>query len=109
MEQERARVAEKALSLEAQLQSQRKEAETLWARKKEDFIKSKEFDALCADKALEYFELGFQGCLAQFRANGYSEFEHPASFLNSEKALEDMLEGELSEEEVAEEGPENTE
>ncbi|XP_073026435.1 uncharacterized protein [Primulina eburnea] len=103
-ELESARLAEKAVCLGAQLRSQRLDAETLWEKKKEDFIKSQEFDALCSEKVLKYFELGFQGCLAQFRANGYSEFEHPASFLNLEKALEDMFKrGELSEEEVSEE------
>ncbi|KZV14436.1 pentatricopeptide repeat-containing protein [Dorcoceras hygrometricum] len=37
-------------------------------------------------------DLGFNGCLAQFRANGYSKTEHPAPFLSVLKALEDMPE-----------------
>ncbi|KZV49830.1 hypothetical protein F511_44643 [Dorcoceras hygrometricum] len=39
-----------------------------------------------------YFDKGFEGCLAQFRANGFSEEEYPASFLNVEQALADMPE-----------------
>ncbi|KZV49752.1 hypothetical protein F511_07303 [Dorcoceras hygrometricum] len=38
------------------------------------------------------FEQGFNGCLAQFRANGYSETEHPTPFLSVLKALEDLPE-----------------
>ncbi|KZV24661.1 hypothetical protein F511_35750 [Dorcoceras hygrometricum] len=41
---------------------------------------------------------GFNGCLAQFRANGYSEEEHPDLFLDVEQDLADMLEDEDSEE-----------
>ncbi|KZV51287.1 hypothetical protein F511_05628 [Dorcoceras hygrometricum] len=36
--------------------------------------------------------MGFNGCLAQFRANGYSKEEHSASFLDVEQALADMPE-----------------
>ncbi|KZV54789.1 hypothetical protein F511_04411 [Dorcoceras hygrometricum] len=41
---------------------------------------------------LGLFEQGFNGCLAQFRANGYSKEEHPDSFLDVEQALVDMPE-----------------
>ncbi|KZV55924.1 hypothetical protein F511_20746 [Dorcoceras hygrometricum] len=63
-----------------------------WALEKEKFLKSKDFDSLCLKKAVMYFDKGFEGCLAQFRANGFSEEEYPASFLNVERALADMPE-----------------
>ncbi|KZV30687.1 hypothetical protein F511_42758 [Dorcoceras hygrometricum] len=63
-----------------------------WALEKEKFLKSKDFDSLCLNKAVMYFDKGFEGCLAQFRANGFSEEEYPASFLNVEQALADMPE-----------------
>ncbi|KZV26739.1 hypothetical protein F511_20908 [Dorcoceras hygrometricum] len=59
-------------------------------RAKEDFLKSPEFDSLLAKKAWGYFKDGFWGCLAQFRSNGYSEEEHPASFLDLQQALENL-------------------
>ncbi|KZV28331.1 SPX domain-containing membrane protein [Dorcoceras hygrometricum] len=61
-----------------------------WQLEEEKFLKSKEFDGLCSTKASMYFDKGFDGCLAQFMANGYSEEEHPASFLDVEQALADM-------------------
>ncbi|KZV24894.1 hypothetical protein F511_16553 [Dorcoceras hygrometricum] len=63
------------------------EAERLKSEAKEEFLKSPEFDTLLAKKAWGYFKDGFWGCLAQFRANGYSEEEHPASFLDLQQAL----------------------
>ncbi|KZV50887.1 polygalacturonase-like [Dorcoceras hygrometricum] len=63
-----------------------------WALEKEKFLKSKDFDSLCLKKDVMYFDKGFKGCLAQFRANGFSEEEYPASFLNVEQALADMPE-----------------
>ncbi|KZV52541.1 hypothetical protein F511_29726 [Dorcoceras hygrometricum] len=63
-----------------------------WALEKEKFLKSKDFDSLCLNKAVMYFDKGFEGCLAQFRANGFPEEEYPASFLNVEQALADMPE-----------------
>ncbi|KZV23790.1 hypothetical protein F511_22454 [Dorcoceras hygrometricum] len=63
-------------------------AEASWEKKKEDFLKSDEFDRLCSTRALSFFQHGFDGCLAQIRANGYSEAEHPFSFLNVLKSLE---------------------
>ncbi|KZV23739.1 hypothetical protein F511_31759 [Dorcoceras hygrometricum] len=50
-------------------------------------------------KALRYFKDGFAGCLAQFRANGYSKEEHPASFLDTKKALMEMPDEDAEEEE----------
>ncbi|KZV46148.1 hypothetical protein F511_21156 [Dorcoceras hygrometricum] len=57
---------------------------------KEEFLKSSEFDTLCAKKVVSYFKVGFEGCVAQFRANDYSEEEHPAPFLDVKKALMDI-------------------
>lgn len=74
--------------------SLQQEAENQWPERKEEFLKPTEFKVVCSDKALEFFE---QGCLDQFRANGYSETDHPASFLDVEKALEALPEdGEIS-------------
>ncbi|KZV45160.1 hypothetical protein F511_11760 [Dorcoceras hygrometricum] len=73
-------------------------------RVKEDFLKSPEFDSLLAKKAWGYFKDGFWGCLAQFRSNGYSEEEHPASFLDLQQALEHLGDDEDAEEEEQEEG-----
>ncbi|KZV27864.1 hypothetical protein F511_37860 [Dorcoceras hygrometricum] len=58
------------------------EAERLKLEGKEEFLKSPEFDTLLGKKAGGYFKNGFFGCVAQWRANGYPEEEHPASFLN---------------------------
>ncbi|KZV50743.1 mediator of RNA polymerase II transcription subunit 12-like [Dorcoceras hygrometricum] len=51
------------------------------------------------ERASVYFKHGFNGCLAQFRANDYSEDEHPTLFLDVVQALDDMpKEGEMVEE-----------
>ncbi|KZV25837.1 hypothetical protein F511_28947 [Dorcoceras hygrometricum] len=71
-------------------------------RVKEDFLKSPEFDSVLAKKAWGYFKDGFWGCLAQFRSNGYSEEEHPASFLNLQQALENLGDDEDAEDEEEE-------
>ncbi|KZV51402.1 hypothetical protein F511_20566 [Dorcoceras hygrometricum] len=68
------------------------EVEATWEKRKDDFLKSSEFDRLCSAKALSFFEKGFNGCLAQFRDNGYLDTEHPTSFLSILKALEDFPE-----------------
>ncbi|KZV51827.1 hypothetical protein F511_11204 [Dorcoceras hygrometricum] len=82
----------------------RSEAINAWDLSKEEFLKSSEFDTLCAKKALGYFKVGFAGCVAQFRANGYSEEEHSAPFLDVKKALMEMPdENEEAEEEEGEE------
>ncbi|KZV17111.1 hypothetical protein F511_18452 [Dorcoceras hygrometricum] len=75
-----------------------------WDRSKEEFLQSSEFNTLCTKRSLCYFKDGFAGCLAQFRANGYSEEEHPASFLDAKKALMELPDEEAEEEEEEEEG-----
>ncbi|KZV22360.1 hypothetical protein F511_25707 [Dorcoceras hygrometricum] len=75
------------------------EAERLKREAREEFLKSPALDALLTKKAWGYFKDGFWGCLAQFRANGYSEEEHPASFLDLQQALADMGDEEEAEEE----------
>ncbi|KZV24448.1 hypothetical protein F511_25473 [Dorcoceras hygrometricum] len=57
---------------------------------KEEFVMSSEFDDLCGEKSLAFFECGFTGSLAQFKANGYIVEEHPTPFLSVVRALEDM-------------------
>ncbi|KZV18646.1 hypothetical protein F511_03540 [Dorcoceras hygrometricum] len=94
-----ARAAEKQ-ALRAELERAHARAE----RVKEDFLKSPKFDSLLAKKAWGYFKDGFWGCLAQFRSNGYSEEEHPASFLDLQQALESLGDDEDAEEEEQEEG-----
>ncbi|KZV43424.1 hypothetical protein F511_30378 [Dorcoceras hygrometricum] len=78
------------------------EAERMKTEAREEFLKSPEFDSLLAKRAWGYFKDGFWGCLAQFRANGYSEKEHPASFLDLQQALADMGDEEEAEEEEEE-------
>ncbi|KZV37963.1 hypothetical protein F511_23336 [Dorcoceras hygrometricum] len=80
------------------------EAERLKIEAKEKFLKSPEFEALLAKKAWGYFKDGFWGCLAQFSANGYSEEEHPASFLDLQQALAEMGDEDEAEEEEEEGG-----
>lgn len=105
---ERAELAEqKALKL-AKLADQEKdllavenlslqqEAEVFWMGKKEEFLNSHEFDFLCLEKALAFFEQGFKSYFDQFRAHGYSEAENPDFFLDVDKALEALpKEGEV--------------
>ncbi|KZV27888.1 hypothetical protein F511_26224 [Dorcoceras hygrometricum] len=85
-------------ALHSEVEKLKGEAENSWELEKEKFLQSKEFKIQCSGKALAFFEKGFDGCLAQFRANGYSEEEHPAPFLDVERALEDMSDDEDSEE-----------
>ncbi|KZV48912.1 hypothetical protein F511_09700 [Dorcoceras hygrometricum] len=92
-----ARAAEKR-ALGAELERANARAE----RVKEDFLKSPEFDSLLEKKAWGYFKDGFWGCLAQFRSNGYSEEEHPASFLNLQQALENLGDDDDAEDEEEE-------
>ncbi|KZV26774.1 hypothetical protein F511_28691 [Dorcoceras hygrometricum] len=80
------------------------EAERLKSEAKDEFLKSPEFEALLAKKAWGYFKDGFWGCLAQFRANGYSEEEHPAPFLDLQQALAEMDDEDEAEEEEEEGG-----
>ncbi|KZV58084.1 hypothetical protein F511_31825 [Dorcoceras hygrometricum] len=82
------------------------EAERLKSEAREEFLKSYEFDSLLAKKGWSYFKDGFWGCLAQFRPNGYSEEEHPASFLDLQQALADVDDEEEAEEDEEEEDEE---
>ncbi|KZV41521.1 hypothetical protein F511_32770 [Dorcoceras hygrometricum] len=89
----RAQCAEEESKLRlAEVEKLQEERANSWALEKEKFLKSKDFDSLCLKKDVMYFDKGFEGCLAQFRANGFSEEEYPASFLNVEQALADMPE-----------------
>ncbi|KZV20027.1 hypothetical protein F511_15270 [Dorcoceras hygrometricum] len=73
---------------EEKIKRAQEEAEASWEKRKEDFLKSDEFDRLCSTRALSFFQQGFDGCLDQIRDNGYSEAEHPFSFLDVLKSLE---------------------
>ncbi|KZV57825.1 putative disease resistance protein [Dorcoceras hygrometricum] len=81
-----------AQSLETQVEKRSRGKANSWALEKEKFLQSKDFERLCLKKAVMYFDKGFEGCLAQFRANGFSEEEYPAPFLDVEQALADMPE-----------------
>ncbi|KZV18492.1 hypothetical protein F511_25338 [Dorcoceras hygrometricum] len=76
--------------VEAEIGRLRSEATNSWDLGKEEFLKSSEFDNLCTKKSLTYFEIAFQSCVAQFRANGYFEEEHPAPFLSVTWALDEL-------------------
>ncbi|KZV20567.1 meiosis-specific nuclear structural protein 1-like [Dorcoceras hygrometricum] len=76
----------------AEVEKLQEEKANSWALEKEKFLKSKDFDSLCLKKVVMYFDKGFEGCLAQFRATGFSEEEYPAPFLDVEQALADMPE-----------------
>ncbi|KZV51822.1 hypothetical protein F511_11199 [Dorcoceras hygrometricum] len=97
--------AEKAARemLEAELEEVKSraagDAERLKLEGKEEFLKSPEFDTLLGKKAGGFFKNGFFGCVDQWRANGYPEEEHPASFLNVQQTIAEMPD----EEEVQEE------
>ncbi|KZV43573.1 hypothetical protein F511_20835 [Dorcoceras hygrometricum] len=78
--------------MQEEMKKMKGEVEATWEKRTDDFLKSSEFDRLRSAKALSFFEKGFNGCLTQFRDNGYSETEHPASFLSIWKALEDFPE-----------------
>ncbi|KZV50167.1 hypothetical protein F511_21928 [Dorcoceras hygrometricum] len=104
-----ARVAEKEamrVELEEARARSEQEAERLKGEAREEFLKSPEFDVLLGNRAFGYFKDGFWGCLAQFRAHGYSEEEHPASFLDLQQALAEVGD---EEEEAEEEEPEEQE
>ncbi|KZV50391.1 hypothetical protein F511_33782 [Dorcoceras hygrometricum] len=89
----RAQLSEEESKLDlAEVEKLQEERANSWALEKENFLKSKDFDSLCLKKAMMYFDKGFEGCLAQFRANGFSEEEYPDPFLDVEQALADMPE-----------------
>ncbi|KZV53546.1 hypothetical protein F511_42243 [Dorcoceras hygrometricum] len=92
------RFKEENKSLQAVVEMLKVEAENSWQIEKEKFLQSKEFDILCLGRASVFFEKGFDGCLAQFRVNGYPEEEHPTLFLDVEQALADIPKDEDSEE-----------
>ncbi|KZV23107.1 hypothetical protein F511_06631 [Dorcoceras hygrometricum] len=102
-----AQVAEKeamrAELAEAKTRSEQ-EAERLKGEAREEFLKSSEFDVLLGKRSFSYFKDGFWGCLAQFRDHGYSEEEHPASFLDLQQALMKLGDEEEEREEDQEEG-----
>ncbi|KZV39009.1 hypothetical protein F511_37897 [Dorcoceras hygrometricum] len=84
-------LAETKARAEEEIGRLRSEATNPWGLGKEEFLKSSEFDNLCANKFLDYFRTSFESYVAQFRANGYSEEEHPAPFLSVSRALEELL------------------
>ncbi|KZV50987.1 pentatricopeptide repeat-containing protein-like [Dorcoceras hygrometricum] len=89
----RAQLSEEESKLHlAEVEKLQEERANSWTLEKEKFLKSKDFDSLCLKRAVMYFDKGFDGCLAQFRANGYSEEEHPAFFLDVDQALVEMPE-----------------
>ncbi|KZV28504.1 hypothetical protein F511_15584 [Dorcoceras hygrometricum] len=85
LEETKARVAEEA-------EHTRDEVANAWALEKEEFLQFSEFKRLCTKKSMAYFKSDFEGAVAQFRANSYSEEEHPAPFLNLKKALQELRE-----------------
>ncbi|KZV54448.1 hypothetical protein F511_09763 [Dorcoceras hygrometricum] len=93
--------------LEAELEEVKvragQEAERLKIESREEFLKSPEFDTLLGKKVGGYFKNDFRGCLAQWRANGYSEEEHPASFLDVQQTIIEMADEEEEGEEEEEE------
>ncbi|KZV21008.1 hypothetical protein F511_17488 [Dorcoceras hygrometricum] len=98
-----AKAQREALEAQAELEEVKaramREAERLKLEGKEEFLKSPEFDTLLGKKAGGYFKNGLFGCVAQWRANGYPEEEHPASFLNVQQAIAEMADEEEEEDE----------
>ncbi|KZV53164.1 spermine synthase [Dorcoceras hygrometricum] len=84
------------------------EAERLKIESREEFLKSPEFDTLLGKKAGGFFKNGFRGCLAQWCANGYSEEEHPASFLDVQQVILEMADEEEEGEEEEGDGTDAT-
>ncbi|KZV56013.1 hypothetical protein F511_12712 [Dorcoceras hygrometricum] len=91
------RAEEENKALQAEVDKWKDEAANSWELGKEKFLQSKEFRVLCSVKALAFFEKGFDGCLAQFRESGYTEEEHPVSFLDVERALANLPDDEEEE------------
>ncbi|KZV40202.1 senescence-associated carboxylesterase 101-like [Dorcoceras hygrometricum] len=92
-------------ALQAEVEKLQGEVANSWQLGKEKFLQYKEFDSLCSKRGSVFFEQGFNGCLAQFKANGHSEGEHPASFLEFEQALADMPEDSGEDSSGSEEAP----
>ncbi|KZV29110.1 hypothetical protein F511_06605 [Dorcoceras hygrometricum] len=93
-------------ALEAEKRAIRTELDALLVKKtivEEEFFKSSEFEDLCTKRSLAYFKSGFESCVAQFRANGYSEEEHPDPFLNVARSIEELPEDEEEDDDGADE------
>ncbi|KZV55641.1 hypothetical protein F511_26805 [Dorcoceras hygrometricum] len=86
------RLEEENKALQTEVKKLQGEVAFSWQLGKVEFLQSKVFDCLCSGRASIFFEQGFNGFLAQFRANDYSEEEHPTSFLDVEQALAEMPE-----------------
>ncbi|KZV52398.1 hypothetical protein F511_33539 [Dorcoceras hygrometricum] len=99
------RSEEENKTLQIEVEKLQEAAANSWQIGKEEFLQSKEFDSLCSGRASVFFEQGFNGCLAQFRANGYFEEEHPASFLDVEQTMADMPEESEEKSSGSEEAP----
>ncbi|KZV45803.1 hypothetical protein F511_36362 [Dorcoceras hygrometricum] len=119
---------DEAMRQHTELVARLEELEAIRAQEKRETIRS-ELDAALAKKTV--FEVEFEetkaraeeeagrlrneainawdlSCLAQFRANGYSEEEHSTSFLDFKKALADMADEQEAEEEEEEEEEDET-
>ncbi|KZV32106.1 putative serine/threonine-protein kinase NAK [Dorcoceras hygrometricum] len=73
LESTKARAKGEIKSLHSEVNRLKVEVENAWNLGKEKFLKNSRFNTLCSDKASIVFECGFNGCLAQFGANEYSE------------------------------------
>ncbi|KZV14253.1 hypothetical protein F511_44030 [Dorcoceras hygrometricum] len=82
------RAEEENKALQAKVDKWKGEAANSWELGKEKFLQSKEFRVLCSGKALAFFEKG---------ESGYTEEEHPASFLDVERALANLPDDEEKE------------
>ncbi|XP_073314041.1 uncharacterized protein [Primulina huaijiensis] len=51
---------------------------------KEEFLKSEEFNEICASKAFHYLEVGFEGAVDLFKAQGYPPPGAPTDFIDIE-------------------------
>ncbi|KZV44392.1 hypothetical protein F511_39570 [Dorcoceras hygrometricum] len=94
LEAERAALLSEKRALEVKSAAMKAELDETKARAAE------EAERMRGEKYVDYFKSGFEGAVAQFRANGYPEEENPAPFLDAKKALRDMPK---DEEEAAEE------
>ncbi|XP_075494733.1 uncharacterized protein LOC142532298 [Primulina tabacum] len=58
---------------------------------KEEFLKSEEFNDICAPKAYNFLELGFEGAVGLFKAQGYLPPGAPTDFIDIENFIESLL------------------
>lgn len=56
-------------------------------------IKSEEFVEIIGDKALGFLNIGFDGCVEQFRSAGYPPEGTSSDFLDVNKVLESLPDG----------------